>query len=74
VGNITKVQFKKRTRHDNEVIKGLYNEETNTFNTKSLIEKNCTCKTPWYIKYLNPNWISALSISCYADFLEYLKL
>ena len=58
------------TRHDKEVIKGLFNEETNTFNTKSLIEKNCTRKTPWYIKYLNPNWISALSANCYADFLQ----
>lgn len=58
------------TRHDNEVIKGLYNEETNKFNTKSLMEKNCTSKTPWYIKYLNPNLISALSVSCYADFLQ----
>ena len=58
------------TRHDNKVIKGLYNEETHSFNTKSFIEKNCTNKTPWYIKYLNPNWISALSISCYSDFLQ----
>ena len=58
------------TRHDNEVIKGLFNKETNTFNTKSLIEKNCTNKTPWYIKYLNPNMISALSTTCYADFLQ----
>lgn len=58
------------TRHDNEVIKGLFNKETNTFNTKSLIEKNCTNKTPWYIKYLNPNMISALSSTCYADFLQ----
>ena len=58
------------TRYDKEVIKGLYNKETRKFNTKSLMEKNCTNKKPWYIKYLNPNWISTLSISCYSDFLE----
>ena len=58
------------TRYDKEVIKGLYNEETKTFNTKSLMEKNCTNKTPWYIKYLNPNWMSSLSIACYSDFLQ----
>jgi len=58
------------TRYDKEVIKGLYNEETKAFNTKSLIEKNCTNKTPWYIKYLNPNWMSSLSIACYSDFLQ----
>ena len=58
------------TRHDEKVIKGLYNKETNTFNTKSLMEKNCTSKTPWYIKYLNPNLICNLSAACHADFLE----
>ncbi|MBU3190451.1 alpha/beta hydrolase [Clostridium bowmanii] len=58
------------TKHDNEVIKGLYNKETNTFNTKSLMEKNCTNKTPWYIKYLNPKWLFALPTPCYADFLQ----
>lgn len=58
------------TRHDEEVIKGLYNKETNTFNIKSLMEKNCTSKTPWYIKYLNPNLICTLSNTCQADFLE----
>jgi len=58
------------TRHDNEVIKGLYNKETNTFNTKSLMEKNSTCETPWYIKYLNPKWLFALPTACYADFLQ----
>lgn len=58
------------TKHDNEIVKGLYNKETNTFNTKSLMEKNCTKKTPWYIKYLNPNWLFAFPTACYADFLE----
>ena len=58
------------TRYDKEVIKGLYNEETKIFNTKSLMEKNCINKTPWYIKYLNPNWMSTFSISCYSDFLQ----
>lgn len=58
------------TRHDNEIVKGLYNKETNTFNTKSLLEKNCTNKTSWYIKYLNPKWIFALPNACYADFLQ----
>jgi surfactin synthase thioesterase subunit len=58
------------TKHDNEVVKGLYNKETNTFNTKSLMEKNCTNKTPWYIKYLNPKWIFALPTACYSDFLQ----
>jgi surfactin synthase thioesterase subunit len=57
------------TRHNKEIINGLYNKETNTFNTKSLIEKNITCKTPWYIKYLSPNWRFALPIACYSDFL-----
>ena len=58
------------TRHDEKVIKGLYDKETKTFNIKSLMEKNCTCKTPWYIKYLNPNLICNLSVACHADFLE----
>lgn len=34
------------------------------------MEKNCTNRTPWYIKYLNPNWMSTFSISCYSDFLQ----
>ena len=58
------------TRHDNEFVKGLYNSKTNTFNSKLLMEKNFTSKTPWYFKYLNLNWISVLPISCYADLLE----
>jgi len=58
------------TRHNNEFVKGLYNEKTNTFNARLLVEKNFTNKTPWYIRHLNLNWISALPIACYADFLE----
>ncbi|WP_291632540.1 alpha/beta hydrolase [Clostridium sp.] len=58
------------TRHDKEVVKGLYNKETKTFNIKSLLEKNGTCRTPWYINCINPNWISVLSSSCYSDFLQ----
>lgn len=58
------------TRHDKEVINGLYDKETDTFNTKSLMEKNCTNKTPWYIKYLNPNWVRNFSVTCYSDFLQ----
>lgn len=57
------------TRHNKEVVKGLYNEKTDTFNTRSLMEKNFTCKTPWYIKYLNPNWKFMLPIASYSDFL-----
>lgn len=58
------------TRQDKEVLNGLYNKKTKTFNTKSLMEKNCTNKTPWYIKYLNPNWVRNFSITCYSDFLQ----
>lgn len=58
------------TRHDNEFVKGLYNEENDTFNAKLLMEKNFTSKTPWYIKHLTLKWVSALPLACYADFLE----
>ena len=58
------------TRHNEKVIKGLYNKETKTFNIKALMDKNCTRKTPWYIKYLNPNLICTLSATCHCDFLE----
>jgi len=58
------------TRYDKAVIKGLYNKETKTFNIKALMDKNCTGKTPWYIKYLNPNLICTLSATCHSDFLE----
>ena len=58
------------TRYDKAVIKGLYNKETKMFNVKSLMEKNCISKTPWYIKYINPNLICTLSATCHADFLE----
>lgn len=58
------------TRYNNEIVKGLYDKETKTFNTKSLMEKNFTCKAPWYIKYLNPNWKIVLPIASYADFLQ----
>ena len=58
------------TRHNKDVIKGLYDEETSTFNIKSLIEKNCIIKMPWYIKHFNPNWMSIFSITCNSDFLQ----
>ena len=57
------------TKHDNDFAKALYNAEASTFNSRSLIKKNFTCKTPWYIKYINPKWIYALPEVCYADLL-----
>jgi pimeloyl-ACP methyl ester carboxylesterase len=58
------------TKYDSDVAKALYNAETNTFNAKPLMKNRFTNKTPWYIKYINPRWIYALSFAFYADILQ----
>jgi pimeloyl-ACP methyl ester carboxylesterase len=58
------------TRYDKDFAKALYNAETNTFNSKLLMKKSFTKKTPWYIKYINSKWIYALPSIVYADLLQ----